>query len=283
LRGIMLSRSLISVGLIGISVSTALAEDSLKSALLLHASFDKGVDAEFAAGDAKLYTAPTGNRKEARPGLPDDELVRHEDGALRFTKKMKPVVFFRGEKNTGYRAKDWSGAVSQWLRLDPDKDLEPGYCDPMQFVAQGWGEGNMFIEFSKDHTPRHFRYALLPVTNHWNPSGAKWEEIPEAERPMVAVHIPPFSANKWTHVVFCFGNVNSGKKDAWGKLYLNGEYLGEFKGFDGVFNWDVSQSAVTLGLSYIGLIDDLAIVDQVVRLQRGAGARREPERSTGAS
>jgi hypothetical protein len=193
---------------------------------------------------------------------------------------MKPVVFFRGEKNTGYQAKDWSGAVSLWLRLDPDKDLEPGYCDPMQFVAQGWGEGNMFIEFSKDHTPRHFRYALLPVTKHWNPSGAKWEEILEAERPMVAVHKPPFSADKWTHVVFCFGNVNSGKKDAWGKLYLNGEYQGEFKGFDGVFNWDVSQSAVTLGLSYIGLIDDLAIFNRPLTDAEVKGIQGSPRELT---
>lgn len=241
---------------------------SLKSALLLHASFDNGIDADFASGDGKLYTAPTGNRKEAKPGLPEGDLVQHVKGddkhgnVLKFTKKMKPVVFFQGEKNIGYQTKDWSGAVSLWLKLDPDKDLEPGYCDPMQFVAQGWGEGNMFIEFSKDHTPRHFRYALLPVTKHWNPTNAKWEEIPDAERPMVAVHKPPFTADNWTHVAFCFGNVNSGKKDTWGKLYLNGEYQGEFKGFDGVFNWDVSQSALALGLSYIGMINDVAVFNR---------------------
>jgi hypothetical protein len=234
----------------------------------LHASFDHGLDADFAAGDAKLYTAPNGNRNEAKAGLPEGDLVQHQKGtdkhggALRFTKKMKPVVFFKGDKNLGYRTKDWNGALSVWLRLDPDKDLEPGYCDPLQFVAQGWGEGNMFIEFSKDHTPRHFRYALLPVTKHWNPTGAKWEEIPDAERPMAAIHKPPFASDRWTHVVFCFGNVNSGKKDAWGKMYLNGEYIGEFKGFDGVFNWDVSQSALTLGLSYIGMLDDLAVFNR---------------------
>lgn len=264
---------LIAVLTFGI-VKTVSAQDSpkpstsLRSALLLHASFDQGVDADFATGDNKLYTAPAGNRNEAKPGLPEGDLVQHvkdqgkHGGALRFTKKMKPVVFFRGEKNLGYKTKDWTGALSVWLRLNPDKDLEPGYCDPLQFVAQGWGEGNMFIEFSKDHTPRHFRYALLPVTKHWNPTGAKWEEIPDAERPMVAIHKPPFASDQWTHVVFCFGNVNSGKKDAWGKMYLNGEYIGEFKGFDGVFNWIESQSALTLGLSYIGMLDDLAVFNR---------------------
>ena len=241
---------------------------TLRPALLLHASFDKGLDADFAMGDAKLYSAPTGNRKSAQPGLPDGGLVvlakgegRHGD-ALRFTKKMKPTVFFRGEKNLGYNTNNWSGAASFWLRLDPDKDLEPGYSDPLQFVAQSWGEGNMFVEFSKDHTPRHFRYAILAVTRYWNPKNADWEVLSDAERPMVPVLKPPFAREQWTHVAFTFGNVNSGKKDGWGKLYLNGEYQGQFTGWENTFKWDVSQSAVTLGLSYVGLFDDLALFNR---------------------
>ncbi len=240
----------------------------LREALLLRASFDGGLNADFAAGDATLYTAPTGDRKQARPGLPDGDLVVHAKGegrhgdALRFTKKMKPVVFFRGAKNLGYATNGWSGAVSLWLKLDPDKDLEPGYCDPVQFVAQNWDQGNMFIEFSKDHTPRHFRYAILPVKQTWNPQNRGWEAIPDKERPMVPVYRPPFAAAKWTHVVFCFGNLNSGAKDAWGKLYLDGEFQGEFTGWLGAFNWDVSQSALTLGLSYVGLLDDLAVFNR---------------------
>lgn len=241
---------------------------ALKPAVLLHAPFDGVLDATTAAGDPKLYTAPAGNRKEAQPGLPTDNLVVHARGAgkfgdaLQFTKKMKPVVFFRGEKNLGYQPKNWSGAASVWLKLNPDKDLEPGYCDPLQFVAQAWGEGNMFIEFSKDHTPRHFRYAFLPVTKHWNPTGAGWETIPEPERPMVAVHQPPFRSDQWTHVVFCFGNLNSGEKNAWGKLYLNGQPQGGTKGWDGVYRWDIVQSALTLGLSYVGLLDELAVFNR---------------------
>ena len=33
-----------------------------------------------------------------------------------------------------YNDRNWSATVSVWLRLDPDKDLEPGYCDPVQIV-----------------------------------------------------------------------------------------------------------------------------------------------------
>ena len=219
-------------------------------------------------GDPRLYSASSGNRSQAKPGLPEGDLVILEKGAgktgdaLRFSKKMRPVVFFKGEKNLGYNTDSWSASCSLWLKLDPDKDLQPGYCDPLQFVAQGWDDGNMFIEFSKDHTPRHFRYAILSVKKHWNPANRGWEEIPESERPMVPVHKPPFSSQKWTHVLFTFTNINSGKKNSVGKLYLNGELQGSFGDREHVFNWDVTKSAVTLGLSYIGQLDDLAIFNR---------------------
>ena len=122
-------------------------------------------------------------------------------------------------------------------------------CDPLQFVAQGWDEGNMFIEFSKDHTPRHFRYAILPVKKSWNPTNRGWEEIPDKDRPMVPVSKPPFTHDGWTHVVFCFGNINSGKNDGWGRLYLDGQDQGPFANWLIPFNWDESKSALTLGLS----------------------------------
>jgi hypothetical protein len=246
------------------------AADDLQRSLLLYASFDKGLDADFATGDAKLYHAPSGSRSRAIAGLPEGNLMLHtkESGrfgqGLRFTKRMKPVVFFQGEKNLGYNTNSWSGSCSFWLRLDPDKELEPGYCDPLQYVAQAWGEGNMFVEFSKDHTPRHFRYAILSVTKHWNPNNRGWEEIPEAERPMAAIHKPPFTRDQWTHVAFSFSNINSGKKNSVGKLYLNGKLQGSFGEREHVFNWDITKSALTIGLNYVGDFDDLAVFNRVL-------------------
>jgi len=249
---------------------------NLRGALLLHASFDHGPDADFAVGDPKLYTAPTGNRSQARVGLPDSNLVVRAQGggrhgsALHFTQKMRPTVFFQGARNLGYLTNSWSGAVSLWLRLNPDRDLEPGYCDPLQFVAQGWDEGNMFIEFSKDHTPRHFRYAILPVKATWNAANRGWEDIPDRDRPMVPAYQPPFSREHWTHVVFCFGNINSGKPDGWGRLYLNGQDQGAFTNWRLPFNWDESRSALTLGLNYVGWIDDVAVFNRPLTAQEVA-------------
>src|SRR5262245_6707980 len=139
---VSLASFLAALGLLNAPAADSTGAADLGKALLLYASFDKGLDADFAVGDPKLYTAPTGNRSQAVAGLPESNLVVHAKGAgrhgdaLHFTKKMRPTVFFQGEKNLGYNSNGWSGAVSIWLRLDPDKDLQPGYCDPLQFVAQ---------------------------------------------------------------------------------------------------------------------------------------------------
>ena len=245
------------------------ATAALRDALTLHASFDQSGDADFARGDRAIYTAEDRNKRDtAAPGLPAPDLARLATGegkfggALEFRKKSKPQVFFRGGDNIGYKPKNWNGSLSFWMRLDPDKDLEPGYCDPVQLVGQAWTEGNMFVEFSKDHTPRHFRYAIMAVTKFWNPNNRKWEEMPEPERPMVAVHQPPFRRDRWTHVLVTFANINSGSPDGRGTLYLDGKKQGTFNGWNNTFNWDVSKSALTLGLSYVGFIDDLGVFDR---------------------
>lgn len=246
----------------------AVAAEDLRTALVFHASFDKGAAADFAAGDAQLYTSPDRKRTPAQPGLHAGDAIEIVPGegkfgsALLFKRKTKEQVFFKGPENLGFRDKDWSGSCSFWMRLDPDKDLEPGYCDPLQFVGQAWGEGNMFVEFSKDHTPRHFRYVIMAITRLWNPNNEKWEEM--QKRPLVAVEKPPFSRDRWTHVCFTFGNANTGKKDGWGRLYLDGKKQGEFSGWQNDFNWEPEKSALTLGLYYIGYMDDVAVFNRAL-------------------
>src|SRR5262245_18747102 len=120
-------------------------------------------------------------------------------GALYFPKKGTTRPSFKDGGVLGYNAKSWSAGVSVWLRLDPDKDLEPGYCDPIQIVGNDSKKGYIFLEWSKDETPRLFRYAIRPLFHIWNPNNQPLHEIPADKKPAVEVARAPFARDKWTH------------------------------------------------------------------------------------
>lgn len=244
----------------------------LRDALAFHASFDTTADADFARGDRRVFTAEDrAKRDAATPGLSAASNARlvagagRHGGALEFRGSGKPQVFYRGGANLGLATapRGWGGSVSFWLKLDPERDLAPGYCDPIQFVGPKWADGALFVEFTKDHTPRHFRYGIFPVTKFWNPQNKKLEEMTDAERPMVPVRRPIFGRDRWTHILITFANLNTGEKDGRGTLHVDGERIGTSEGWNHTFNWtDPAQTALTLGLNYTGLIDDLAVFDR---------------------
>lgn len=244
--------------------------ESIRKALAFHASFDGTADADFARGDKTIYTASNLKRPDAKPGLhrPDVEIAKGKGkfgDALCFGKNEKAVVFFQADKNMAYREKDWSGTVSFWLSLDPDKDLEPGYCDPIQITDKKWDDAAFFVDFTKDDKPRHFRLGIYSDFKVWNPKGLKFEQVPVADRPLSEeIAKPPFASGKWTHVLFTFANVNSGKPNGQGKLYLDGKPVAGIRDRTLTFTWEQSQAAMMLGLSYIGLFDDLAVFDRAL-------------------
>jgi hypothetical protein len=252
-------------------VSTPSTQHSLREALTLYASFDDGADADYAAGDKQLFGAATRAKiATAPPGLPEGDAIQWVKGegrnghALRYTKKSDAIVFFKGAKNFDYQSNNWSASISFWLKLDPDKDLQPGYCDPLQIAAGNWTNGVFFAEFSKDETPRFFRCALRPLFPIWNPKSVGWEAIPAKDRPMVQVSNPPFGRDRWTHVLFTFRNANTHRKDGSGRLFLNGEPAGEFRDWELTLNWKPEQIQVSIGASYVGLFDELALFNRAL-------------------
>jgi hypothetical protein len=262
--------------------ASAQDKSKISSALTLHASFDKGLDADFCRGDKNCYVR---QGKEVVPARFNDELKLAEGtgrfgGGLHFTKKGTTRPQFNGTNVLNYNDKDWNATVSVWLKLDPDKDLEPGYCDPVQIVGDDGKKGFIFLEWSKDETPRYFRYAIRPLFSIWNPTNVQWADIPFDKRPMVQVERAPFSREQWTHVVFTIEHLNDKSKQQTGKLYLNGQLKGSIDNWDLTFGWDPSQVLLVLGASYVGYMDDLAVfnralsdadVKQLCALKSGAG------------
>jgi hypothetical protein len=81
---------------------------------------------------------------------------------------------------------------------------------------------------------------------------------------LVTVEKPPFTNDGWTHVLISFSNFNTGLPDGISTLYLNGQPAGAVGPREQTFTWDVSRATACLGISYTGLIDELAFFDRAL-------------------
>lgn len=238
----------------------------LSESLTFHASFDNGIDADFSRGDRTCYLRRNDQLVKAEP----NENVTIADGAgrfgdaLHFTRKSSDWPLFKGADVFNYNDKSWDATVSVWLRLNPDKDLEPGYCDPVQIVGGDVKKGFIFMEWSKDHTPRYFRFAIWPLYEIWNPTDVGWEEIPAEKRPLVQIKNAPFASDQWTHAVFTLENINDDTAPSTGTLYLNGERMGAIEGWDLKLGWKPEDLQLVLGAAYVGHLDDVAVFNRTL-------------------
>jgi len=244
------------------SLSHLTAQEPIKltEGLTFLAAFDGSADATFALGDRKVYHAKNLNLKDPLPGLPSDvvQLVQAGKfgGGLKFGKRSELFTFYRGEKNVAYNAAALNGTVSLWMKLDPQKDLEPGFVDPLQITDKAWNDSCLFLDFTKDDSPRHFRLGVFSDYKYWNPQDTPWDNIAVNDRPMIVSAKPPFSADRWTHVAFVWRNFNTQPSSA--ELYLDGKSIGTFNKPQ-QFTWDPSKLAIIPGIYYSGLMDELAI------------------------
>ena len=237
--------------------------NDLKAALTLHSSFDDGVVADFALGDKNLYTVPNRHaRDSAQVGLhkPDIKMVDNGKygGGLLFTERSRGNIYYPSTNNIVYSQTDWSGAISFWLSLDPATDLEPGFCDPIQITDVSYNDAAIWVDFTRDN-PRDFRLGVIGDRKVWNPELIREEDslfLPQ----LAPVKNPPFAKNAWTHVLINFSHLNTdhGKAD----LYMNGELKSTRNNITDPFTWDLEQSNIYLGLSYIGLYDELSIFNK---------------------
>lgn len=243
----------------------AQSNEPLARALTFHASFDKGLDADFSRGEKACLLR---TKEGLVPAAPNEEVKLVADGrfggALHFTKKGTTQPRWKGAGIVGYNDQSWSTTVSVWLRLDPDKDLAPGYCDPVQIVGDDTKKGFVFLEWSKDETPREFRYAIRPKVEIWNPHNLDWAKMTDAQRPAVNLKRAPFSREAWTHAVFTVENVNDKAKKPSGRLWLNGKLMGTIEGWDLAFGWNPDAVQLVLGAAYVGHLDELAVFDRAL-------------------
>jgi hypothetical protein len=246
----------------------AVEHAGLKDALSFHASYDRGADADYARGDGAIYTAPSYRElEEAVPGLAGSSVRVAENagrfgGALEFAEKNDRANLYEAAGNVAYAPEGWSGTVSFWLQLDPANDLEPGFCDPIQITDSGYDDAAVWVDFTREN-PRQFRLGVFGDSSEWNPEKRPPEEFPAFTERLVVVHDPPFRRGTWTHVVITWSGLGS-EAGGSASLYLDGVAVPDTRaGIAEAFTWD-ERGTVRLGLSYVGLFDELALFDRAL-------------------
>jgi len=239
----------------------------IKDSLKFHCDFNRNGDAFRSVGDGRIYTNESLQRKEWIPGIQRKDVWIVEEGGvsqgyLRFSDKSPQVLSFKGEAMHPMGA-NWSGTISFWMRLDPDNDLKPGYCDPIQITEKAWNDGALFVDFDKD-LPRDFRLGVFSDLKFWNPENTPWEKWPVERRPMVTVKKPHFTRESWTHVAFTISDANaSDQYKTAANLFIDGKIQGRI--VDPMkFTWDNSKTAIMIGIEYIGDFDELMIFDRAL-------------------
>jgi len=238
---------------------------ALEDHILFYSSFDGKVSADIAHGDAMIYTAKNYEKGAyAKAGLNDPNVVLAKrkgliDDAIHFKVAKTAAIFYKAYKNVGYSETFWNGTISFWLRLDPNKTLAPGYCDPICITDSKWSDAGLWVDFT-DHDPRKFRLGAMGDIAVWDPNGDSDET--DWNKRTVPVAPSPFRSETWTHVAIVFSNVNTAKPNF--QLYLNGTFMGEIKGVNDPFTWVAENGKIMLGLGYIGFMDELAIFDKAL-------------------
>ncbi len=248
------------------------ATADLSSGLTFHASFDDGIDADWALGDQQIYTAPSYDEQDqAVPGIGNPS-VDVADGmgrfghALRFSARNRHAIFYKSAGNVAYSPADWSGTVSFWLSLDPAVDLEPGFCDPIQITDAAYNDAAIWVDFTAEN-PRQFRLGVFGDLEVWNPDGLSPDAHPGFSDRLVIVDAPPFATGQWTHVVITYAGLNT-ESGGVANLYLDGErLLHASDGIDEPFTWDPGRAAIRLGVNYVGLYDDLSLFNRALTAQ----------------
>ncbi|MEM7375608.1 MAG: LamG-like jellyroll fold domain-containing protein [Bacteroidota bacterium] len=246
------------------------SSSALKNALTFYASFDHGTTADFALGDAKMYTA-NGSYVDMKRKLDDIQVGMHNSthrviegkgqygNAFEFGKKRTgQVIFYKSKSNIAYNPHNWSGSIAFWLSVDPSTDLD-GYTDPIQITDANFNDASMWVDFTDD-TPPNFRLGVIGDKSAWTLDTLSSPFELEFEKRIVTVENPSFSRNLWTHILITYEDL--GTPNSLASLYLNGMKKGSISGIDDPFTWELEESNIFLGLGFTGLMDELSIFNQ---------------------
>ena len=248
------------------------AADLLKG-VTFYASFDTAVKGDFGGGDLTLSTRFNHKTEKGafvfEKGFPE-KAFRIAPGRGISAGALEAVdvlpdngrIFFPAKGNIGYKKGGWSGTLSVWINHDPDTQLKTGFCDPVQITQKGAGNGAIWFDYNDAKPNRNLRMGTFPAIGEGRPP---IQESREAFSPMVWVDKPGFKVGDWHHVALVWRNFDTGKNDASAALYIDGKLQGEIKkDYLISMDWELEKTGIYIAVSYIGLMDELALFNQAL-------------------
>ncbi|MCE9530939.1 MAG: LamG domain-containing protein [Planctomycetes bacterium] len=242
-------------------------EAAIRKAVALYASFDEWPEADFGGGDLKLWTRSNNTKEKGKSlhtkGFDAAAFGINKKGVAGGCFEAKDVlpdngrIYFPAKGNIGFKEGGWGGALSVWINTDPNTLLKTKFCDPIQITQKGANNGGIWFDFN-DAKPRDMRHGSFTAVGE----GEKPLSEEGADAPMVRVPRVAFKQGEWRHIVLSWSNLDTGKKDAVSKLYIDGKLIGEIKDRAIGMKWDLDKAGIYVAVNYIGLLDELAIFNR---------------------
>lgn len=257
-------------------------EAALRKAVTFYASFDDSLKGDFGGGNLNVRTRFNHESEAGKFVFSDGfdakvfRVARGKGisgGALECADALprNGRIFFPAQGNLAYRKGGWAGSVSFWVNTDPNTMLKTTFCDPIQITQKGAGNGGIWVDFNNEK-PRDLRHGAFPAV----PEGMK--PIPESDpnAPILWVKNIGFKSGDWHHLALAWKNFDTGRKDGLSALYIDGKRVGEIGGHDLHMDWDLEKTGIYLAVSFIGLLDELALFNRELTATEVAHLHQRP-------
>lgn len=269
MKGLHINTIIIGILFLLLSSCQSNSSSAFKNALTFYVSFDNGTTADFALGEANIYTADGSyvNSKRVLEGIqvgmnnPDHRIVKgkgQSGDAFEFGNRSSKVIFYKSKDNIAYNPENWSGTISFWLSVDPSTDLD-GYTDPIQITDANYNDASIWVDFTDGVFP-DFRLGVIGDKSVWTLDTLNSPVKAVFDKRTVRVEAPSFSRKTWTHILITYDGLGTPQSSA--NLYLNGEKKGSINGINDPFTWELDESNIFLGLGFTGLMDELSIFNK---------------------
>lgn len=236
--------------------------DLFREHTLLYASFDDGPNADVARGDADASV-----KQLVVEHVPD---AGRFGGAMRFFARDnawdEDELTFAAKDNFPYSPDGFEGTIAMWLQGDPDADLHPDFpVDPFH-ISRHAADASFYLDLTKPNdwrygSPRKLRFGF------YNDSPAN--DMFQNGHLLVVGELN-WNDGKWHHVVATWKNANSGEPNGEAAVYIDGKPRATMANYRHQLSWDLDQLTIGLGQRYVGLIDELVILDQALTTEQVA-------------